>query len=106
MQVYNRVAVITVQGRVDSASSSELMTTIRSLLECGQTNLVIDLGDVEVLSSSGLRVLVSALKSARSAGGDLCLARLAPQASDVISIAGLEPLFRVYPDRESALASF
>lgn len=106
VQEYKRLAVVTVKGRVDSATSGELESTIRSLLDRGQANLVLDLGEVDFLSSSGLRVLVSALKDARSAGGELCLARPASQAADAIAIAGLDALFKTHPDRESAIASF
>ncbi|MEW6568274.1 MAG: STAS domain-containing protein [Chloroflexota bacterium] len=106
VQEYKRVAVVTIRGRVDSATSGELENALRSLLERGQYNLVLDLDQVEFLSSSGLRVLVSALKSVRSAGGELCLARPAEQAADAIAIAGLDALFKTYADREAAIASF
>ncbi len=106
VQEYKRVSVVTPKGRVDSATSGELENTIRSLLDRGQPNLVLDLAEVDFLSSSGLRVMVSALKSARSAGGDLCLARPAAQAADAIAIAGLDTLFKTFPDREAAIASF
>jgi len=106
VQEYKRVAVVTVKGRVDSATSGELENSLRSLLDSGHVNLVLDLSEVQFLSSSGLRVLVSALKSARSAGGDLCLARPADQAADAIAIAGLDALFKTYPDREAAIGSF
>jgi len=105
-QEYKRVTVVTVKGRVDSATSGELEAALKRLAEKAQTNLVMDLGGVEFLSSSGLRVLVTALKAARQAGGDLIVARPAEQAADAISIAGLDTLFKTYPDREAAVASF
>ncbi len=103
---YKRVSVVAVKGRVDSATSGELETTLKRLAEKAQTNLVLDLAGVEFLSSSGLRVLVTAMKAARQAGGDLVIARPAEQAADAISIAGLDTLFKSYPDREAAVASF
>jgi len=103
---YKRVTVVTVKGRVDSATSGELEATLKRLAEKAQTNLILDLGGVEFLSSSGLRVLVTALKASRHAGGELVLARPAEQAADAISIAGLDALFKTYPDREAAVASF
>jgi anti-anti-sigma factor len=105
-QEYKRVTVVTVRGRVDSSTSGELEATLRKLAEKAQTNVVMDLGGVEFLSSSGLRVLVTALKAARQAGGDVVLARPAEQAADAISIAGLDTLFKSFPDREAAVASF
>jgi anti-sigma B factor antagonist len=105
-QEYKRVTVVTVKGRVDSATSGELEASLKRLAEKAQSNLVLDLGGVEFLSSSGLRVLVTALKAARQAGGDVIIARPAEQAADAISIAGLDKLFKSYPDREAAVASF
>lgn len=103
---YKRVVVLTVKGRVDSASSGELESSLKSFLGRGQYNLVLDLAGVDFLSSSGLRVMVSTLKTVRAAGGEMVLACPAVQAADAIAIAGLDALFKTYPDREAAIASF
>ena len=105
-QVYKRVAVVTVTGRVDSATAGDLEAALTALIGEGNNNLVLDLSGVDFLSSSGLRVLVTTLKSVRKSGGDVRLAQPSQRATDAVNLAGLDVLFKVFPDRESALASY
>ena len=105
-QVYHRVTVIAVTGRVDSSSAGDLETALKQLMDGGNSHFVIDLAGVEFLSSSGLRVLVTTLKSVRKSGGDLRLAQPSQRAADAIDLAGLDVLFKTYGDREAAVASF
>lgn len=105
-QPYERVTVVAVEGRVDSASAGDLEAELKRLIEEGKASFVLDLSGVEFLSSSGLRVLVTTLKTVRKAGGDLRLAQMSQRASDAIELAGLDPLFKTYEDREAAVASF
>lgn len=105
-QAYPRVTVVAVEGRVDSNTASDLEAELNRLIEEGKANFALDLSGVEFLSSSGLRVLVTTLKTVRKAGGDLRLAALSQRASDAIELAGLDPLFKTYGDREAAIASF
>lgn len=103
---HRRVAVVTVTGRIDTATSGEFEATIQELIDKGQKNLVMDFAAVDFLSSSGLRVLVSVRKKLRVAGGDIVLASPSERAADSFEIAGLDKLFPSYPDRESAVGAF
>jgi len=105
-QVYPRVTVVSVQGRVDSSTAGDLEAALQKLIEQGKSNFVLDLSGVEFLSSSGLRVLVTTLKAVRKTGGDLRLAQPSQRAADAINLAGLDVLFQSYGDREAAVASF
>jgi anti-sigma B factor antagonist len=105
-QEYKRLVVVAVTGRIDSATSGDFETALRGLIVKGHHNLVLDLAGVEFLSSSGLRVLVTTLKSVRQSGGELCLAQPAEHARDAIAIAGLDTLFKTHESREAAIASF
>jgi anti-sigma B factor antagonist len=105
-QEYKRLVVVTVTGRIDSATSTDFETALQGLMEKGKYNMVLDLAGVDFLSSSGLRVMVSTLKTIRQAGGELCIAQPAEQASEAIAIAGLDALFKSFPTREAAIASF
>jgi anti-anti-sigma factor len=98
--------VITVSGRIDTATSSEFEDALEDTIEKGQKNLVMDFAAVDFLSSSGLRVLVTIRKKLRQAGGDIVLATPSERAADSFEIAGLDKLFPSYPDRESAVGAF
>jgi anti-sigma B factor antagonist len=103
---YKRVAVLSITGRIDSATSAEFEAALQEVIGRGKRNLILDMSQVEFLSSSGLRVLVTTLKSLRKSGGELCIAQPSQRARDAIDIAGLDVLFRFFDDRESAIASF
>lgn len=103
---HRRVAVVTVTGRIDTATSGEFEEALQELMDKGQKNLVMDFAAVDFLSSSGLRVLVSVRKKLRAAGGDIVLASPSERAADSFEIAGLDKLFSSYPDRESAVGAF
>lgn len=103
---HRRVAVVTVSGRIDTATSREFEDAVQELMDKGQKNLVMDFAAVDFLSSSGLRVLVSVRKKLHDAGGDIVLASPSERAADSFEIAGLDKLFPSYPDRESAVGAF
>jgi anti-anti-sigma factor len=105
-QEYKRVAVLTVAGRIDSATAGELEATLNSLMERGKKHLILDFANVEFLSSSGLRVMVNALKALRKVSGELVLAQPSDRVHSSLSIAGVDVLFKTFPDREAAIASF
>ncbi|MCJ7513544.1 MAG: STAS domain-containing protein [Anaerolineales bacterium] len=105
-QEYKRVAVVTISGRIDSATSAEFEAALQDAIAKGKRNLILDMSQVEFLSSSGLRVLVTTLKTLRKTGGDICIAQPSQRARDAIDIAGLDVLFKSFDDREAAIASF
>jgi anti-anti-sigma factor len=106
IQKYKRVAVITVTGRVDSATASEFENRVNEVIEDGQHNLVLDLSQVEFLSSAGLRVLVTTRKTLQAAGGDIVLAQPSDRVVETLDTAGLDVLFERYDTREAAVAAF
>jgi len=101
-----RVNVVTVSGRVDSASAPEMEKSLQSLLDHRRNQIVVELADVEYMSSAGLRALVSALKAAKKGGGDLVIARPSTRVREVIELAGLTAVFSVHDDVVAAVGSF
>lgn len=104
-QEYKRVIVVTIAGRVDSATSADLESALQALLDKGKRNLILDMAGVEFLSSSGLRVIVNAYKACKGTG-ELCIAQPSERAASSLSIAGVDALFAIHPTREAAIASF
>jgi anti-sigma B factor antagonist len=102
-----RVDVVTVSGRIDSATAPELDRVLTSIVEAGRYRICLDLKDLEYMSSAGIKVLISTLKTCKRWNrGDLRLANMPPRISDVFDLAGLTPLFKVYPDAVEAVGSF
>jgi anti-anti-sigma factor len=103
---YPRVSVMAVKGRVDSATAPELEGKLRELVDSGKTQIVLDLKNVEYMSSAGLRTMVSTLKSVKRLNGDLRLANPSPRVEEVLRLAGLTSIFSIHPTQEEAVASF
>ena len=100
------VSIVKVSGRVDSATAPNLDQTLQGLLNAGRSHLVLDLETVDYMSSAGLRVLVATQKAAKKAGGRLALAALSARVKEVLDLAGLVPVFDIYPDVIEAVGSF
>jgi anti-sigma B factor antagonist len=105
-QDFKRVAVMSVTGRVDSATAPELESQLRALVDGGKTHIVLDLKNVEYMSSAGLRAMVSTLKSVKRVNGDLRLANPSARVEEVLHLAGLTSIFTMFPTQEAAVGSF
>ncbi|MBI4771061.1 MAG: STAS domain-containing protein [Chloroflexi bacterium] len=106
VQDYKRVSVMKVAGRVDSATAPDLESALKQMVEGDKANIVLDLKDVDYMSSAGLRAIVTTLKAAKRAGGDLRLASPSPRVEEVLRLAGLTSIFSISASREEAVASF
>lgn len=95
------ILVLAPAGRLDSPSSPDLER--RLLAAAGEQRLVLDLGEVEYMSSAGLRVLLKLARRMKDAGGELLLCALGEPVRQVFDLAGLLPLFAVEASRERAL---
>ncbi len=101
-----RVSVVKVTGRVDSLTAPDLDKTLENLLAMDRSQIVVDLQEVEYMSSAGLRALVAANKAAHKSGGEVRLAQLSPRVHEVIDLAGLMPVFNIHPDVVEAVGAF
>jgi anti-sigma B factor antagonist len=91
---------------LEGDESSHFKERIREIISEGASRVVIDLDRVSFIDSSGLGALISGLKMARAAGGDLVLASLSPEIRSVFEITRLLRVFDAHEDAESAVASF
>ena len=106
-QQLKRVDVVTVSGRIDSSTAPELDEVLTSIINADRFRICMDLKDLEYLSSAGIKVLISTLKTCKRWNrGDLRLANIPPYISEVFDLAGLIPLFKIYPNLVEAVGSF
>ncbi|MCH9720502.1 MAG: STAS domain-containing protein [Actinomycetia bacterium] len=102
-QTASGVTVVSPGGRLNMVAAPDLREQLRGLVQSGSARVVVDLSDVESIDSSGLGALISGLKAARNAGGDLRI--VAPNAQ-VTAVLELTNLNRVLNPRESAEKAF
>jgi anti-sigma B factor antagonist len=88
-------SVVAVRGEIDAYTSPRLREQLTRLMDEGQHQIVVDLEGVEFMDSTGLGVLVAALKRAKEHDGDVSLVCTSPQILRVLSITGLDRVFQV-----------
>lgn len=95
-------AVIALDGRLTATAAPLLRKAVNDLVTAGNTRIVIDLGAVSFVDSSGLGALVGGLKTARVAGGDLRIAAVPEAVTTVLRLTNLDRVLRDHPTPESA----
>jgi anti-anti-sigma factor len=96
-----RALVLAPNGRLDTLSHPVFEREMKPLLE-SEAFLIIDFSHCPYLSSSGIRLLISANKQLASRGGTLMLTSLPPEVFQVIEMTGLLSVFKVFRNNEEA----
>jgi anti-sigma B factor antagonist len=91
------------EGRLDAHNSGELKDRILKTLEEGNRNLIIDLGDVQFIDSSGLGALLSGYKNANLRSSAFALANLQPRVRSMFELTRLHRVFEIYPGLQEAI---
>jgi anti-sigma B factor antagonist len=84
-----------VEGEVDVATAPALRDELYRLIDRGTKRIVVDLGGMDFIDSTGLGVFVGALKRSREGGGELELRSLKPAARKIFDITGLSSAFNI-----------
>lgn len=101
------VTVIDVTGRITlGEGSSNLREGIRDLVGKGNKKILLNLGEVSYIDSSGIGELVSGFTSVANQGGQLKLLKLTKRVRDLLQITKLYTVFEVYEDEATAVRSF
>ena len=103
---FGEAGVVSVNGSVDALTAVELNQFVNSQISNGNTNLVIDLGQVEFMSSAGLRAILASFKESRQNGGDLRLAAPKPGIEKVLKLSGFLNIIKTFPSSEDAVKSY
>ena len=103
----NGVTVVDVSGRITlGEGSATLRETVRDLLNRGQKKILLNLGDVTYIDSSGIGELVSGFTTVTNQGGQLKLLSLTKKVHDLLQITKLYTVFDVHDEETSAIRSF
>jgi anti-sigma B factor antagonist len=101
------VAVLDFSGKITlGEGSSTLRRMVRELIVKGHRKILMDLGDVDYIDSSGIGEMVAAYTTVRSAQGELKIVRLTKRVHDILQITRLYTVFDVQADEAGALRSF
>ncbi len=101
------ITVIDVSGRITLGEGcTQLRQLIRDQLGKGSKHLLVNLGDVTYIDSSGIGELVSAFTTVSNQGGQLKLLNLTKKVHDLLQITKLYTVFDVHDDEAKAIGSF
>jgi len=100
------VTVLALKGRITMSEVSPLRDKISQLVAAGHTQIVLDLGDVEYIDSTGLGSVVISFTQVQKAGGALKLARLNKRNVELLALTRLHTIFEVFADEIDAVNSF
>lgn len=102
----NSISIIKVGGYIDTTTSSELEHALNSLLKAGSYNIIIDLGNVDYVSSAGWGIFISEIKGIREKGGDLKLVRMIPEVYEVFELLEFHFILKAFDTIEEAIKDF
>lgn len=101
------VTVIDAAGRITlGEGASAFRDTLRDFVAKGNKKLLLNLGDVSYIDSSGIGELVSGFTTVTNSGGQLKLVGLSKRIKDLLQITKLYTVFDVYDDEAQAVRSF
>ena len=101
------VTIVDCSGRITLGEGSiTLRETVSQLLTKGQKKILLNLGEVNYIDSSGIGELVSAFTTVRKQGGELKLLNLTKKVHDLLQITKLYTVFDIKDDEAAAVKSF
>ncbi len=101
------ITIVDLSGRITLGEGSVVLRdTVKDLLGKGQKRILLNLGDVSYIDSSGIGELVSAFTSVRNQGGELKLLHLTKKVHDLLQITKLYTVFDVKDDEAVAIGAF
>lgn len=101
------VSVVDVAGRITlGEGSSALRDLLREMVGKGQKKILLNLGDVSYIDSSGIGELVSGFTTVTNNGGEMKLLNLNKRVKDLLQITKLYTVFDVHEDEAGAIRAF
>ena len=100
-----RVVILHFAGDLDAHTSKDASGIIDQLANAGHTKFVVDLANVNYMSSAGAGLFINVQDEAQQAGGNLILMNPTPAVRYVFELLGLMPQFRIVSTSEEALAA-
>ena len=106
-KMHGEVAVIELKGKLMGGNETmEVHDKIKELISKDVKKVVIDLGKVTWMNSTGLGALMGAMTSLRNAGGDLKLSRVTEKVKSLFMITKLITIFDTFDSVEDAVSAF
>jgi anti-sigma B factor antagonist len=104
---FKHCQLVTVTGRVDSATAPQFSQALDGMIQAGTYKIVIDMTNLEYMSSAGFRALLSAQRECKRFNrGEVLLAAVPDRIREALELAGFTELFKTFPESLEAVGSF
>jgi anti-sigma B factor antagonist len=104
---YKRCDIVKASGRIDSYTAPELEESLTSLTNEGRYKIVLDMEDVDFMSSKGWWVLIETQKNCKRYNrGELVLTGVQDRIQDSLNLVGMGSYFQIFDDTLSAVGHF
>jgi len=99
--------LVVVKGRIDSYTAPNLSELLNDITKNNRYKIILDMSEVNYVSSAGLRVLIDIQKICKKMHqGEVLLVNVPPRVYETLELAGFVPLFKFYANVDSASAEF
>ena len=104
---YKRCDVVKTVGRIDSYTAPDLEEVLSSLTSSGRYKIILDMEEVDFMSSKGWWVLIETQKNCKRYNrGELVLTGVQERIQDSLNLVGMGNYFQIFDDVLSAVANF
>ncbi|MHB0923121.1 MAG: STAS domain-containing protein [Bellilinea sp.] len=102
-----RCDVVKIKGRIDSSTAPKFAEEVNEIVEAGRFRIVMDMEELDFISSAGLRVLIGTQKTCKRYNrGEVVLANVPETIMASLELAGFTPLFKIFDTAVSAVGNF
>jgi anti-sigma B factor antagonist len=102
----NNVKVLTLTGRFDALTSPQIQTWMEEAVNSKPAYIVVNVGAVNFVDSTALSTLVTGMKRARQADGDVRLCKLQQPVRMIFELTRLDKAFEIFPGEDEAIQAF
>ncbi len=103
---YKHCDVMKVKGRIDSATAPQFSDAMTQITAANKFHIIVDMSELEFISSAGLRVLITTQKECRRYNrGEVSLAAIPPKIQAALELAGFNALFPIFKDVLTAVGN-
>ena len=100
-------AVVKLEGKLMGGPFlMEMSEALHKLIDEGKKNVVVDVGGVSMITSTGIGILISGYTTMKNGGGDSKLANVSDRAKGLLHVTNLDNIFEYYPSVEEAVKSY
>jgi anti-anti-sigma factor len=106
-QEFKHGDLLTVKGRVDSATAPEFTKALEKITTGGRYKIAIDMSELEYMSSAGFRALLASQRNCKKYNrGELVLVKVPERIREALELAGFTELFKTFDDPLEAVGNF